>query len=125
MQIRKERLEHGRSTGPRLSDWMLWGVLAAPILGGAAWLGYASTIPEDCKNIRTMLAVAYWFDPVFFQYNLVLCLAAVLIVSIVPLLYIGSPLTRKRARLARELPAEDFERLKMHIERRGSYRFYL
>jgi hypothetical protein len=104
---------------------MLWGALAGPIAAGAAWLGYESTIPGDCKNIRTMLAVAHWFDPVFFQYNLVLCLAAVLIVSIVPLLYIGNPLTRKRARLAREIPEQEFRRVEVHIERRGSYRFYL
>jgi hypothetical protein len=104
---------------------MLWGMSAAPIAGGAAWLGYESTVPGDCANIRTMLAVAHWFDPVFFQYNLVLCLAAVLIVSIVPLLYVGSPLQRKRARLVREIPASDFKRLEVHLERRSSYRFYL
>ena len=106
------------------ADTILWSLAFIPIIGGAGWLGFESTQPADCLALHDIRAAAHWFDPVFFQYNLILGSVAILIVPTVPLFYAKAMAWRKNARLLNELSAADWQRVNPHLERRGESRFY-
>ena len=68
-----------------LADTALWSLIFLPITGTAVWLGIESTKPAACDQYQDIRAIAHWFDPIFFQYNVLLSLVAILIVPVVPL----------------------------------------
>ena len=109
----------------KILDFVSWVVLTLPVIGMAAWLGDESMQETDCVKQRSILAVAHWFDPVFFQYNLILGAVAILIVPTVPLLYVYAMAWRKRARLSREIPFDQWSKIDYRLQVRASYRFYL
>ncbi|MEO9191864.1 MAG: hypothetical protein ABI224_17935 [Acetobacteraceae bacterium] len=111
-------------------DGACYAVLTLPVLGIAAWLWHESMQNSNCTDRRSILAIAHWFDPVFFQYNLLLAALAILIVPSVPLLYVHAMTWRKKVRLLREIPTDqlpEVRRLEVDYRLlvRGSYRFYL
>jgi hypothetical protein len=86
-------------------DWVAFGLLVVPILAGAAALGWESTRELPSATQRNFLTVAHWFDPVFFQYSLLLLVLAVLVVPFVPMSYFLTMTRRKARRLYDEIPA--------------------
>lgn len=83
-------------------DWLLLLAAVAPL---AACVGYLFALSGASSFER----VAAWFDPVFFQYNLALLLAAVLVVPAVTFFYSCRMKENKRRRLQREVPEEVWE----------------
>jgi|GEM_PF-898271 len=84
--------------------------IAANVLfiGMVLFLFYASNqpphLPEDMVNTSLYMQIASWFDPIFFQYNLVLLVFAVEIIPLITLCYTSSMREEKKRRLQRELP---------------------
>src|SRR5690349_5395096 len=82
-----------------------WGDLAALLLlvipGGLAAiaLGYESTRGGRCDGHTDMGAIAHWFDPTYFQYNLLLAFVAIAIVPAVPYTYVRNLGLKKIVRL--------------------------
>ncbi|WP_396956501.1 hypothetical protein [Nitrosomonas sp.] len=72
------------------------------------FLFYASIqpphLPEDTVNTSLYMEIASWFDPIFFQYNLILLVFAVGIIPLITLCYTSSMREEKKRRLQRELP---------------------
>lgn len=91
-------------------------------LGIVLLLFYASTqsvrinSPEAMINAPVYMQIASWFDPVFFQYNLVLLVFAVGIIPLVTLCYISSMREEKKRRLQRELPPEIYAANSSYIQ---------
>ena len=106
------------------NDWILTGILLLPIVGVAGWLVYASIRGGDCANVRSFAAVSLWFDPLFFQYNILLGALAIAIVPVVPFLYVNQMAGRKRARLSREIPAEFWGQVAPRLDQWSTFRFY-
>lgn len=75
-------------------------------------LFYSSNKYASSKTIPADLAlheqITFWFDPVFFQYNLALLVFAVAIVPLITLCYVRSMGPEKKRRLKCELPDEAF-----------------
>ncbi len=71
------------------------------------------------------LDIAAWFDPVYFQYNLLLALFAIMIVPVIILFYVTRMKGAKIRSLERELSKEEFSRLGDYIHKRinESFRF--
>ncbi len=121
-----------------LADTALWSLIFLPITGTAVWLVTESTKPAACDQYHDIRAIAHWFDPSFFQYNLLLSLVAILIVPVVPLpscrsrraapvvplIYTRAVAWRKAARLQDELPPAEWLRVRPRFERRGEARFF-
>jgi hypothetical protein len=105
-------------------DVGLWLLVMLPVVALGLWLGYQSLQPADCEKASGLAAVAHWFDPLFFQYNLVLSSTAILLVPAVPFFYVYSMAWRKRARLQRDLSEADFRRIDGRLERRSRFQFY-
>jgi hypothetical protein len=114
-----------RSRASKQRDFIRWAVLAGPLIIMVAGLWYESLQQRPCQDVPSFLAVAHWFDPVFFQYNLLLGLLAILIVPTVPLLYVHAMAWRKKARLEREIPAADLWKVDHRLQVRSRYKFYL
>ncbi|MEP6607029.1 MAG: hypothetical protein ABJA60_13075, partial [Nitrosospira sp.] len=72
-------------------DWLVFVVPTLLIVG----LGLESALGPEDVEYRDFRAVAHWFDPVFFQYNLIMTLLAVLVVPSLALTYIQSMTNRK------------------------------
>ena len=83
-------------------DWLVFLVPVSLIAG----LGLESAYGPDGVKYHDFRAVAHWFDPVFFQYNLIMMLIAVLVVPSLVLAYIQTMAGRKERRLRREIPVE-------------------
>jgi hypothetical protein len=113
---------------PRVIIWdcLRFVIYTLPLTGLAGWLGYESTQDRKCLDLHSILVVAHWFDPVFFQYNLLLCAIAVLVVPSVPLLYVRSMAWQKEARLSREIPEDKWCRYKVasRLQIRSEFKFY-
>jgi hypothetical protein len=117
-----------QKTSATVRNWCLWALIAVPIVGTAALLWSRSIAGEDCSKEQGILAIALWFDPVFFQYNLFLGVVAILIVPTVPLFYVEGMAWRKKVRLLRELPVRDtwlINSIDFRMEQRGRFGFYL
>lgn len=67
-----------------------------------------STGTITSENLPLYVQITQWFDPVFFQYNLVLLVFAVAIIPLITLCYVHSMRQEKERRLKRELPPEAF-----------------
>ena len=72
-------------------------------------------------RIRDFRAVAHWFDPVFFQYNLVMALLVVLVVPSLALAYTQAMASRKERRLYRDVPAERRGEVRRRMGRRAAF----
>ena len=86
-------------------DWLVFAVPALFIIG----LGVESALgPGPAEGVihRDFRAIAHWFDPIVFQYNLVMALLTVLVVPSLALSYIQTMATRKERRLQHEVPVE-------------------
>src|SRR6185437_3997521 len=118
-------LKDTRSRASKQRDFTRWAILAGPLIIVVAGLWYESMQQRSCQDVPSFLAVAHWFDPVFFQYNLLLGLLAILIVPTVPLLYVHAMAWRKKARLEREIPAADLWKVDHRPQIRSRYKFYL
>ncbi len=107
-----------------IASKLSWTTFFLLIIGVVIWLCYESTQLPDC-HLRDLRAVAHWFDPIFFQYTLLLGLIAILIVPIVPLIYATSMSQRKINRLRDELPDAEWIRVSPRLHERNSSLFYL
>lgn len=103
--------------------WYDWLVFLVPILL-IVGLGLESALGPEGIEYRDFRAVAHWFDPVFFQYNLVMTLLAVLVVPSLALTYIQSMTNRKERQLQREVPAERRSEIRKRMGRRASFSTY-
>lgn len=101
-------------------DWLVFIVPACLIVG----LGLESALGPDDVKYRDFRAVAHWFDPVFFQYNLVMTLLAVLVVPSLALSYIQAMTDRKEKQLQREVPVERRAEIRRRMGRRASFSAY-
>ncbi|MGH8763522.1 MAG: hypothetical protein ACREUR_09885 [Nitrosospira sp.] len=103
--------------------WYDWLVFLVPILL-IVGLGLESALGPEGVKYRDFRAVAHWFDPVFFQYNLIMTLLAVLVVPSLALTYIQSMTNRKERQLQREVPAERRGEIRKRMGRRASFSTY-
>src|SRR4030065_2028970 len=101
-------------------DWLIFIVPVSLITG----LGLESAYGPDGVEYHDFRAVAHWFDPVFFQYNLIMMLIAVLVVPSLVLAYIQTMAGRKERRLRREIPVERRSEIQKSMERRASFSAY-
>jgi len=98
-----EQGEDRRRTMPWY-DWLVFIIPTCLVVG----LGLESVLGPDGVKYRDFRAVAHWFDPVFFQYNLIMTLLAVLVVPSLALSYIQTMTDRKEKQLQRdELGSKD------------------
>ncbi|MBA4142942.1 MAG: hypothetical protein H0X43_08030 [Nitrosospira sp.] len=107
-------------------SWYDWAVFLVPALfiiglGVESALGPA---PSDGVIHRDFRAIAHWFDPVFFQYNLVMALLTVLVVPSLALSYIQTMATRKERRLQYEIPVERRGEINRRMGGRPSFSSY-
>ncbi|MGH8685077.1 MAG: hypothetical protein ACREUM_06980, partial [Nitrosospira sp.] len=103
--------------------WYDWLVFLVPIfLIVGLWL--ESALGPQGVEYRDFRAVAHWFDPVFFQYNLIMTLLAVLVVPSLALTYIQSMTNRKERQLQREVPVERRGEIRRRMGRRASFSTY-
>ncbi|SCY60853.1 hypothetical protein SAMN05216420_11018 [Nitrosospira sp. Nl5] len=101
-------------------DWLVFLVPISLIVG----LGLESALGPEGVEYRDFRAVAHWFDPVFFQYNLIMTLLAVLVVPSLALSYIQTMANRKERRLQREVPLERRGEVRRRMGRRASFSNY-
>lgn len=101
-------------------DWLVFLVPTLLIVG----LGLESAFGPEGVEYRDFRAVAHWFDPVFFQYNLIMALLAVLVVPSLALTYIQSMTNRKERQLQREVPAARRGEIRRRMGRRASFSTY-
>lgn len=101
-------------------DWLVFIVPVSLIAG----LGLESAYGPSGVEYHDFRAVAHWFDPVFFQYNLIMMLIAVLVVPSLALTYIQTMAGRKERRLRREIPLERRSEIHKSMERRASFSTY-
>lgn len=107
----------------RSMSWYDWLVFLVPILF-IAGLGLESALRPDKAAYHDFRAVAHWFDPVFFQYNLIMALLAVLVVPSLALSYISTMTDRKEQQLQREVPAERRMEIRRRMGHRASFSAY-
>src|SRR6185437_12948649 len=72
--------------------------IALPVLMVGVALGLFAVSARDaqCGAYRGLMAAPEWFDPAFFQYNLLLALVAIVIVPLVTLIYARTMAQRKQ-----------------------------
>jgi hypothetical protein len=107
--------------------WYDWSVFLVPALfiislGLESALGIAPSANNPAH--RDFRAIAHWFDPVFFQYNLVMTLLVVLVVPSLALSYIQTMTNRKERRLQQEVPAHRRGEIHRRMGRRASFSSY-
>ncbi|MGE0222750.1 MAG: hypothetical protein AB7F35_15225 [Acetobacteraceae bacterium] len=109
-------------------DGIVLGLLVAPVLIMAGVLIYESMRGGTCVGRSDLLVVAHWFDPIFFQYNLLLGVTAILIVPLVPYFYVCTMTRRKEVRLQAEMPAAVWNAkqaiIRQRLDRRAQFGFY-
>ncbi len=102
-------------------DWSVFVVPGAFILGLGLESALGSPTGPDGLAYRDFRAIAHWFDPVFFQYNLVMTLLTVLVVPSLALSYIQTMSNRKEQRLQREVPADRRGEIRKRMGQRASF----
>lgn len=94
----------------------------------SVYLGAAGALLYEV-GAEPFLEIARWFDPVFFAYNLVLLLLAVLVVPGITFIYVHAMKQEKAKRLKREVPAALWDRCEeeicAHLDRFVRFRNYL
>lgn len=101
-------------------DWLVFLIPAIFIVT----LGLESALGPKEAEYRDFRAVAHWFDPVFFQYNLVMTLLVVLVVPSLALSYTLTMANRKERRLQHEVPPERRGEIRRRMGRRASFGTY-
>lgn len=105
-------------------DWLAFLSLVLGVCGFTAWLGWESAYGMEKVARRDFRAVAHWFDPVFFQYNLLMVLLAVLTVPFVTLSYVLTMMGRKELRLYYEIPVARRGEIRERLLSRISFTAY-
>ncbi|MEO6563345.1 MAG: hypothetical protein ABIN99_09925 [Nitrosospira sp.] len=106
--------------------WYDWSVFLLPILLFVG-LGLESAFgpaPLSASPHHDFRAAAHWFDPVFFQWNLVMALLTILIVPSLALFYIQNMTYRKERLLYRDVPPERRSEVRRRMARRASFSAY-
>ena len=78
----------------------------------------------DYTKSRTPSILAHWFDPVLFQYNLVMTLLTMLVIPTLALSYTLTMANRKERRLQNEVPPERRAELTGRMRHRASFSAY-
>lgn len=105
-------------------DWLVFAVPTIFIAGLGLESAFGTTPGPGTAAYRDFRAVAHWFDPVFFQYNLVMTLLAVLVVPSLALSYMMKMANRKERRLYRDVPPERRGEIRQRMGRRASFGTY-
>lgn len=106
-------------------DWLAFALLVGSVCTFAGMLGWESTRnpPEIAQH--DFRAVAHWFDPVFFQYNLLMLVLAALVVPFVTLSYILTMTGRKERQLYHEIPEARRGEIRERLMSHNSFSAYL
>jgi len=105
-------------------DWLIFVLPAALFIGLGLESAFAPAPLPGGPQHHDFRAVAHWFDPVFFQYNLVMALLVVLVVPSLALSYIQAMANRKERRLYRDVPPERRSEVRRRMGRRASFSAY-
>ncbi|HET7060691.1 MAG TPA: hypothetical protein VFI43_00770 [Nitrosospira sp.] len=105
-------------------DWLVFVLPSLLFITLGLESAFGSATDAQGHPHRDFRAVAHWFDPVFFQYNLVMALLIVLVVPSLALSYIQSMASRKERRLYRDVPAERRGEIRRRMGRRASFSSY-
>jgi hypothetical protein len=105
-------------------DWLVFAVPTIFILSLGLESAFGTTPGPGTAPHRDFRAVAHWFDPVFFQYNLVMTLVAVLVVPSLALSYMMKMTNRKERRLYRDVPLERRGEIRQRMGHRASFGTY-
>jgi hypothetical protein len=105
-------------------DWLVFLLPAALFISLGLESAFAPAPPPGSPQHHDFRAVAHWFDPVFFQYNLVMALLVVLVVPSLALSYIQTMANRKERRLYRDVPPERRNEVRRRMGRRASFSTY-
>jgi len=97
-----------------VSPGILAGLLLIAILGGS--VAYLFILTEDPTALFAHMAK--WFDPVYFQYNLLLALFAIMIVPVITLFYVTRMREEKIRSVERELSQDEKDSLGSYIHKR-------
>ncbi|PTQ81727.1 hypothetical protein C8R21_108105 [Nitrosospira multiformis] len=105
-------------------DWLVFAVPTIFIVSLGLESAFGTTPGPGTAAHRDFRAVAHWFDPVFFQYNLIMTLVAVLVVPSLALSYTMKMANRKECRLYRDVPPERRGEIRQRMGRRASFGTY-
>lgn len=115
------------STSLKRMNWYQWLIFLLPFLlplGIASGLFIESFSIHDAGVHRGFRDVAHWFDPVFFQYTLILWLLAILVVPSFAVSYLKVMTAKKERRLLREVPEKYHDEIKRRMGQRSSFGSY-
>ncbi|MDP1558662.1 MAG: hypothetical protein Q8K59_05310 [Nitrosomonas sp.] len=120
--------KHATAEQNEISQWNMswrdWLVFMLPFLlpvSIALGLGLESIDGSGGQPHGDFRDVAHWFDPVFFQYTLVLWLVAVLVIPTLALSYLQMMTIKKERRLLREIPVIYHDKVQKRMARRTSF----
>jgi len=102
-------------------DWLVFLVPSILFVSLGLECAFGSATDAQGHPHRDFRAVAHWFDPVFFQYNLVMALLVVLVVPSLALAYTQAMASRKERRLYRDVPAERRGEVRRRMGRRAAF----
>jgi len=105
-------------------DWLVFAVPTIFIVSLGLESAFGAVPGPGTAAHRDFRAVAHWFDPVFFQYNLIMTLVAVLVVPSLALSYTMKMANRKERRLYRDVPSERRGEIRQRMGHRASFGTY-
>jgi hypothetical protein len=105
-------------------DWLIFVVPTIFVLSLGLESAFGPAPSPDGVTHRDFRAVAHWFDPVFFQYNLVMTLLTVLVVPSLALSYTRTMANRKERGLQRDVPPERRGEIRKRMGDRASFGSY-
>lgn len=105
-------------------DWLIFLLPSLLIISLGLESAFGPPLRPDGTEYNDFRAVAHWFDPVFFQYNLVMALLVVLVVPSLALSYTLTMANRKERRLQHEVPPERRGEIRRRMGRRASFGTY-
>ena len=105
-------------------DWLVFLLPSLLFISLGLESAFGPATDAEGHPHRDFRAVAHWFDPVFFQYNLVMALLVVLVVPSLALSYTQSMASRKERRLYRDVPPERRGEIRRRMGRRASFSTY-
>lgn len=106
-----------------LSDGLYFFALILVVIVAVIAAGIESTVSPGQAQHNSFLAIAHWFDPIFFQYNLIMVSLAILILPVLVLSYTTSKIGSKERRLLLEIrercaDEEKFKEYEKNVKRR-------
>lgn len=112
-----------KSNQRRLLDGIYFSALILVVIVSGAVLWIESMSCPGVAQYNNFLAIAHWFDPIFFQYNLIMVSLAILILPLLVLSYTTSKIGSKERRLLQELRDSctdemEFEEQEKNVTRR-------